>query len=73
MFSGERLRELRKERGLNREQVAEKVGVLPRTITFYETNGRMPSAEKLYALAEFFEVSLDYLFKRTDHREIRRG
>lgn len=72
MFSGERLRELRKEKGLNREALAEILQIRPRTVTFYETNDRSPSIEKAYEIAEYFEVSLDYLFNRTNCRTVKR-
>jgi len=63
---GERLRSLRKARNLKREQLAAAIGVTPRVITFYETNDREPSLRVLIALADFFDVSLDYLVGRSD-------
>lgn len=72
MFTGERLRMLRKEKEITLVEVAHSIEVQPRTITFYETNQRRPSAEKVYALAEFFDVSLDYLFGRTECRTVKR-
>ncbi|GFN21929.1 transcriptional regulator [Thermanaeromonas sp. C210] len=64
---GERLRSLRKARNLKREQLAAAIGVTPRVITFYETNDREPSLRVLIALADFFDVSLDYLVGRSDN------
>ncbi|WP_173297006.1 helix-turn-helix domain-containing protein [Thermanaeromonas sp. C210] len=67
MTLGERLRSLRKARNLKREQLAAAIGVTPRVITFYETNDREPSLRVLIALADFFDVSLDYLVGRSDN------
>ncbi|CFX15595.1 Cro/C1-type helix-turn-helix domain [Syntrophomonas zehnderi OL-4] len=63
---GERLRELRKTKNLKREELAEILGLGPRIITFYETNDRDPSLKVLLALADYFNVSLDYLVGRSD-------
>ncbi|AEJ44413.1 helix-turn-helix domain-containing protein [Alicyclobacillus acidocaldarius] len=66
MLLGERLRFLRKERNLRRDDVAAAIGVTPRLITFYETGDKTPSLEAAMKLADFFNVSLDYLVGRTD-------
>lgn len=63
---GERLRELRKTKNLKRGELAEILGLGPRIITFYETNDRDPSLKILLALADYFDVSLDYLVGRSD-------
>jgi len=63
---GERLRELRKSKNLKREELGEIIGLGPRIITFYETNDRDPSLKVLIALADYFDVSLDYLVGRSD-------
>jgi transcriptional regulator with XRE-family HTH domain len=62
---GERLRYLRKSRNLKREELADVIGITPRAITFYETNDRDPSLKVLLALADYFDVSLDYLVGRS--------
>ena len=63
---GERLRTLRKSHNLKREDLADSIGLTPRVITFYETNDREPSLKVLRSLADFFDVSLDYLVGRSD-------
>ena len=63
---GERLRELRKSKNLKREELADIIGSGPRIITFYETNDRAPSLKVLITLADYFDVSLDYLVGRSD-------
>ncbi|MDI9261277.1 helix-turn-helix domain-containing protein [Alicyclobacillus sendaiensis] len=66
MLLGQRLRSLRKSNNLRRDDVAEAIGVTPRLITFYETGDKTPSLEAAIKLADFFDVSLDYLVGRTD-------
>ena len=61
----ERLRELRKARGLTQKQLADEIGANERGIRFYES-GRIPDVESLIKLADYFAVSLDYLVGRSD-------
>ncbi|MCL2675057.1 MAG: helix-turn-helix domain-containing protein [Firmicutes bacterium] len=58
---GERIKDLRKERGLNQIQTAEALKIDKSTIAKYETDVSAPSVFLLIDLAEFFEVSTDYL------------
>jgi transcriptional regulator with XRE-family HTH domain len=58
---GERLKQLRQERGWSQADLAAKIGGDPGQISRYE-NGRMtPSAEAVARLAEVVDVSCDYL------------
>ncbi|GMA50180.1 hypothetical protein GCM10025857_15370 [Alicyclobacillus contaminans] len=66
----ERLLQLRKERSLTQKRLAEEVGLHTRAIQFYES-GRLPDAEVLIKLADFFDVSIDYLVGRSDTPERR--
>lgn len=61
----DRLKRLRIERGLTQKQLAEAVGANERGIRFYEA-GRLPDVASLIKLADFFNVSLDYLTGRSD-------
>ncbi|WP_304459306.1 helix-turn-helix domain-containing protein [Alicyclobacillus sendaiensis] len=65
-MNGERLRALRKSLGLKRDEVAQAIGVTPRIITDYETETKRPTLDTAVKLADFFNVSLDYLVGRTD-------
>ncbi len=62
-----RLKELRFKKNLSRNEVAEKLNIKPRTYLSYENNEREPNSEMLIALANFFDVSIDYLIGRTDN------
>lgn len=65
---GENLRKLRKEKNLTQKQLAEHLGVTARTIGYYESGQRFPSPETINRIADFFDVSLDWLFGRTNIR-----
>lgn len=59
---GERIRELRKAKGLTQEQLAELVGVEPRHISRVEGGYSSPSIERLARIAEILEVPIKELF-----------
>lgn len=61
------LRRLRKEKGLTQRQLADKLFVDCSTITKYETGKAVPDYTKQQKLADFFNVSLDFLMGRIDH------
>lgn len=56
-----RLIALRKERGLTQAELAGLVHLQRSTLSGYETEGKEPSYETLCRLAEFFDVTTDYL------------
>lgn len=66
------LRKLRKERGLTQIALQMQTGIEQALLSKYETGERIPPTETLLILADFYNVSLDYLLKRTDDPEIRR-
>ncbi len=61
-----RLREVRAKSGKTQKQTAEMLGMKLRSYQFYEEGKAEPSIAKLIALADFFDVTLDYLMGRTD-------
>lgn len=61
-----RLRDLREDKDLTQEQVAEAVCVGQRAYSYYENGQRMLPPEVLSALARFHGVSVDYLLGLTD-------
>ena len=68
----ERFSELRREKALSYQEIADYLKLGERSIRYYESGERRPDFEGLLALAQYFEVSLDYLVGRTDKREINR-
>ncbi len=63
-----RLRELRKEKGLTQIELAKLLNVSDRSVGFYETGERDPDTDTLKNLADFFSVSIDYLLCRSNIR-----
>lgn len=56
-----RIRELRKQRGMTMKELGKIIGAAESTVSHYETGRRQPDNETLFILGEFFEVSVDYL------------
>ena len=72
MTFSERLKELRLAKGLTQMQVSQATGMSLLGHQRYEYGSREPAYNKLLALADYFDVSLDYLVGRTDKPEINR-
>jgi transcriptional regulator with XRE-family HTH domain len=68
---GERLKQLRQSRKLTQKQMAIKFNMQERSYQRYENNDSTPHYEPLIALADYFDVSLDYLTGRSDNPERR--
>ncbi len=64
----ERLQALRKEYHLSQEKFAAEVDIGFTTYRRYENGKREPTASVLVQIADFYNVSLDYLVGRTDER-----
>ena len=62
----ERLKELRIKTNSKQTDIAEMLGVQPRAIRFYESGDREPSIEFINKLADYFNVSTDYLLGRSN-------
>jgi len=62
-----RLKELRKEKGLTQTQLAEELGFTRVNISDWEWKGMEPSFDIVIKIADFFGVSIDYLFGREDY------
>ena len=55
---GKMLQDLRKEKGLTQEQLAERTGVARRTVSRWETGSNMPDLDILIELSDLYEVDL---------------
>lgn len=66
MEFSERLKELRMKRGYSQYDLAKKLGVSKSTISMMEIGSRQPSKEMMELVADFFNVSLDYLMGKDD-------
>ena len=65
MFA-ERLKHLRRSRELNQVQLARGLGVKKQSVSNWENDNIMPSVEMLERVANFFEVTTDYLLGRNE-------
>lgn len=63
-----RIKELRMERHLNMRETAKLLNLPYTTYVNYEKGAREPNSEMLITIANFFEVSIDYLLKRSNER-----
>ena len=62
----ERIRQLRARRGLSQDQLAAALGVSRSAVSMYETSQREPDFETCEAIADFFNIDMDYLLGRSD-------
>lgn len=62
-----RLKEIRKSRGISQLKLAFDLNTNQNTISRYETGERDPGIAELISLADYFNISVDYLLERTDN------
>jgi len=67
----ERLNQIKLDRNLLQKDIAEAVGVHVRTYQKYEKNERIPDANTIIKLCNYFNVSADYLLGLSDNPEKR--
>ena len=61
-----RLKELREKKGLSQYEFAKKIGVAQSTVGSWESGRREPNYNTTKIIADFFDVSVDYLISRAD-------
>ena len=71
MSFSERLVTLRRTRNITQKQLAAELNLSELAIQNYEAQRRKPAFDILIALADYFDVSLDYLVGRSDIKERR--
>lgn len=67
-----KLKELRKSRNISQLKLAMELNMNQNTISRYETGEREAGYAELIAIADYFNVSIDYLLERTDNPEINK-
>ena len=67
-----RIRDLREDRDLTQAEVGEAVNVSQRSYSYYENGQHLIPPKVLCALADYYDVSVDYLLERTDRPETNR-
>ncbi|ABY93705.1 XRE family transcriptional regulator [Thermoanaerobacter brockii subsp. lactiethylicus] len=63
---GKRIKELRKKKGITQKELASYLGISDRAVGYYESGQRTPPPDILQKIADFFNVSTDYLLGRTN-------
>ena len=63
-----RLRELRLERNLSQQRLAMELSMTQKTNSRYENGDREPGIKELIRIADYFNVSLDYLLERSEQK-----
>ena len=63
-----RLKKLRQERGLSQEKIANHLGITRQAYSNYENGRREPDFTTVNILADFYDVSVDYLIGHDDRR-----
>jgi len=64
----ERLKECRKRKNVTQSEIARSLDIELRSYVRYEKGDRKPDIEMLYKLADFFDVSTDYLLGRDNDK-----
>lgn len=71
MYAGEfgtRVKNLRGEKGLTQDDLADKLGVTKNAVSLWERGLREPPLGKTAVIADLLDTSVDYLLSRTDNR-----
>lgn len=66
MDIGDRIKSLRQERGYSQKELAKVLNISPSCLSKYETNKSQIPPETLISIADTLNVSLDYIFGRSD-------
>ena len=67
-----RLKELRKKKGISQLRLASDLNTTQNTVSRYETGEREPGIDELIKIADYFNVSVDYLIGRTENPKMNR-
>ena len=69
--TSDRIKQLRKKKGLIQSELAELIGVKTNTVSTWERGTRKPDFEALNLLSNYFEVSFEYILGSSDKEEAR--
>ena len=69
--TAERIKQLRKKKGISQSELAELIGVKNNTVSTWERGTRKPDFEALKLLSNYFEVSFEYILGSSDKEEAR--
>ena len=69
--AAERIKQLRKKKGISQSELAEVIGIKNNTVSTWERGTRKPDFEALNLLSDYFEVSFEYILGSSDKEETR--
>lgn len=72
MIFNERLKMLREENNLTQEKAAQELGIPLRSYNRLEADGNKTHYDTMKKIADYYNVSVDWLMGRTDVREVNR-
>lgn len=67
-----RLKQLRKKKGISQLRLAMELGMSQNTVSRYENGEREADYKTLILIADYFNVSIDYLLERTENPRVNR-
>jgi len=67
---GKKTKELRSEKGITQNELFIYLGLTPKMVSFYELGEEFPPYDIIIKLAEYFNVSTDYLLCRSDIKNL---
>lgn len=70
MFNYNKLKELRRNRGLLQKDIATILNVSVSTVSMWEVGGNQPSGDDIKKIANYFNVSTDYLLDNEDNKTV---
>ena len=70
-ITAERIKQLRKKKGISQSELAELIGVKTNTVSTWERGTRKTDFEALNLLSNYFEVSFEYILGSSDKEEAR--
>ena len=73
MTVGEKIQKYRKDLGMSREELGQKLLVSRQTISLWEKNQTVPTIDNLMLLKDVFKVSVDEILDTEDKTEVRKN
>ena len=67
-----RLKEIRRSKGISQLKLAMDLNTSQNTISRYETGEREPGINELIKIADYFNISIDYLLERTENPRLQK-
>ena len=66
MTLADRIQQLRKQKGISQEELADRVGVSRQAVSKWESEQSVPDMDKIILLSDYFEVTTDPLLRGTE-------